>query len=170
MLTLRSNSQRRSRTTTILKFSRKSHSSCTVARVIAGSTAHFLPDMLPTSSLFSNSIGDAGARAIAEALKHNSSITSLKCVFRWKCCAASFVGDLFCDVVPFCCGPMLLRCVLWRASLAERFTFRPILLSTSSVYNNSIGEAGARAIAEALAHNSSITSLEWVFRWKRCAA
>ena len=122
------------------------------------------PILLPTSSLWKNSIGEAGARAIAEALKHNSSITSLEWVFRWKCCAAFFVGDFSCDVVPFCCGPMLLRCVLWRASLAERFTFRPILLSTSSVYNNSIGDADARAIAEALAHNSSITRLKWVFR------
>ena len=126
--------------------------------------------MLPTSSVRGNSIGDVGARAIAEALKHNSSITSLSWVFRWKCCAAFFVGDFSSDVVPFCCGPMLLRCVLSRASLAERLTCRPILLSTSSVGVNSVGEAGARAIAEALKHNSSITSLEWVFRWKCCAA
>ena len=128
------------------------------------------PILLSTSSVGGNDIGEAGVRAIAEALEHNSSITNLGWVFRWKRCAAFFVGDFSCDVVPFCCGPMLLRCILSRASLAERLTCRPILPSTSRVYSNRIGDVGATAIAEALAHNSSITSLEWVFRWKRCAA
>ena len=48
-----------------------------------------------------------------------------------------------------------------RAWLAVWLTSHPIVLPTSSLNKNSIGEAGARAMAEALKHNSNITALTW---------
>ncbi|KAJ3335265.1 hypothetical protein HDU93_005986, partial [Gonapodya sp. JEL0774] len=79
------------------------------------------------------SIGDAGARAIAHALKNNSAVRTLTLM-------GNSIGEA------------------GASALAEALKTNSTLTSLNLSYN-SIGGAGARALAEALKTNSTLTSL-----------
>jgi len=76
-----------------------------------------------------NRIGDDGARALAEALKANSTLTTLD--LNRACCLIPP------SVVVICYIRMIYGCL-----------------------DNSIGDNGARALAEALKANSTLTNLD----------
>ncbi len=101
------------------------------------------PSPLPKSPLFLshtrfahslgyNKIRDEGARAIAEALKINVTLKDIKCVR----------GLLF--------------------SIVELWLTRFLTACAHSLRANSIGAEGARAIAEALKSNTTLTTIGYV--------
>lgn len=106
-----------------------------------GDRAHALP-----CSLARNQIGDAGATALAEGVKHCVSLTSLWCV----CNAAAATERL-------------------RGACVRRFRTRGRTLphSTSrvirSLRDNRIGDAGAASLGECLKTNTSLTTLMCVW-------
>ncbi|KAF9577007.1 hypothetical protein BGW38_008081, partial [Lunasporangiospora selenospora] len=88
---------------------------------------------LTTLDLFSNGIGDDGAKALAEALKINSALTNLYLNH-------NSIG------------------VNGAKALAESLKVNSTLTTLDS-YNNIIGDDGAKALAEALKINSTLTTL-----------
>jgi Leucine Rich repeat len=85
-------------------------------------------------SFYNNSIGDAGASALAEALKVNKTLTELV-VYR------NIIGDA------------------GASALAEALKVNKTLTELN-VYGNSIGAAGASALVEALKVNNTLTELD----------
>ncbi len=87
-------------------------------------------------SLYNNRIGDEGARAVAEALKSNATLTNLECV--------CFPSSSF--VLAGCAQRVLTH-------------FFPHRERAHSLYDNDIGDEGARAFKEMFAFNGTLTYL-----------
>ena len=88
-----------------------------------------------------NRIGDDGARAIADAMRVNSSVQTL-------------------NLVRLCCC-MLLDVFFTFVSLKFLLLFQYLNLNVSQ-WTNNIGSDGARAIADAMRVNSSVQTLDLV--------
>src|SRR5215475_4840976 len=87
-------------------------------------------DLADNLWIIDNSIGDEGGKALAEALKVNSTLTQLN-----LSCMSSFCGWIY-------------VCILW-FDLADNLW----------IIDNSIGDEGGKALAEALKVNSTLTQL-----------
>ncbi len=123
-------------------------------------TTHLPPEL--TLNMSCNQVGDSGATAIAEALRHNQTLTTLNMSQnRVGDSGATAIAEAVCHNQTLTTLDMSENRVGYSGATAIVEALRHNqTLTTLDMSWNQVGDSGATAIAEALRHNHTLTTLD----------